>query len=148
MAYEKRGYRTKLTLDQVADLIERRERGWSYKALAARFGVSAGAIHYQCLKHGAISPRQRITQTPDTPHSFVAGDGRTQRRFTREEDDRLLQLEAEGLRYHVIAHTIGRSYTSVRIRLMTLALRDELSERQQAAADRADLEPFATPERI
>lgn len=118
--------RRKLTDAQVEDLCARRERGWSYKALAERFGVSASAVHYQCLKNGAVSPRQRRVATPLEPSSFVAGDGRTQRRFTLADDAELLRLEAEGLRYGEISRRTGRALTSVRIRLMTLALREDL----------------------
>ncbi|WP_408586553.1 hypothetical protein [Novosphingobium sp.] len=49
-----------------------------------------------------------------------------QRRFTATEDEKLLQLEARGLNYTAIARELGRPLTSVRIRLMTLALREDI----------------------
>lgn len=116
----------KLSEAQIEDLCHRRERGWSYDRLAAHFGVCAAAVHYQCLKNGAVSPHQRAHPVPTEPSSFVAGDGRTQRRFTQTDDERLLALEAEGLRYSEIARRMGRAYTSVRIRLMTIAMREDL----------------------
>ena len=119
--------RRKLTDAQIEELCRLRERGWGYKPLAERFSVSTGAIHYQCLKNGAISPRQRAGATRIKPFSFVAGDGRTQRRFTEAEDEELIRLEQSGLKYRQIAEKIGRPLTSVRIRLMTLAMHEEIA---------------------
>lgn len=118
----------KLSDAQIVELIEKREKGWSHGALADWFGISKAGIHYQCLKAGAISPNQRIVPVPTQSTSFVAGDGRTQRRFTQAEDVRLLELEAQGLNYSAIAVQIGRARTSVRIRIMTLALREGIAE--------------------
>lgn len=120
------GYRRKLTDAQIEDVIAKRERGWSYRRLAGANGVSAGAIHYQCLKHGAVSPRQRRRPVPTEPSSFVARDGRTQRKFTQAEDARLLELESQGLNHRQIAGALGRAITSVRIRLMTLAIHEDI----------------------
>lgn len=116
----------RLTEEQISDLIERREKGWGHDRLAERYGVTPGAIHYQCLKHGAVSPHQRLRATPTQPGQRVGRDGRVQRLFTADEDARLLALEAEGLTYSEIARRIGRPNTSTRIRLMTLALREDL----------------------
>lgn len=116
----------KLSAAQIEDVIARRERGWSYDRIASRHGVSAGAIHYQCLKHGAVSPKARRKPVPTEPSSIVAKDGRTQRRFTQADDAELLELEARGMKYHHIAQRVGRAYTSVRIRLMTLALHEDV----------------------
>lgn len=114
----------KLTPDQVREIADRRERGWSYGRLAQRYGVSTGAIHYQCLKQGAVSPRSRAP-TRRGPGVFQANDGRTQKRFTEEEDARILALENDGLSADAIARALNRPRTSIRIRLMTLALRSE-----------------------
>lgn len=116
----------KLTSDQIDDLIERRERGWSYERLAQRYGVTPGAIHYQCLKHGAVSPHQRRTETPVHPTVHTTRAGKQQRRFTADEDRVLLALEAEGLKVSEIARRLGRPVTSTRVRLMMLALREDL----------------------
>lgn len=116
----------KLTDEQIADLIDRRERGWSYERLAQRYGVSPGAIHYQCLKHGAVSPKQRQRPVPTEPGHRTTRNGRVQRLFTVEDDRQLLELEHQGLTYNAIARHVGRAYTSVRIRLMTLALREDI----------------------
>lgn len=115
----------KLSSDQVAEAADLREtRGWSYKRIGLKLGVSPGAIHYQCLRQGAVSPRTRAIRRVG-PQVIHAKDGRTQRRFTPDEDKRLLELEAEQMSICAIARTVGRPRTSVRIRLMTLALREE-----------------------
>lgn len=111
----------KLSSDQVLEIADRRERGWSYARLAKAYGVSAGAIHYQCLRQGAKSPNSRRVPYFG-PASISAADGRTQRRFSEAEDQRLLDLEAEGKSVSEIARVMDRPITSVRIRLMSLAL--------------------------
>ncbi len=120
------GVRRKLTDEQIAEIVELRERGRSYAQLGSRFSVSSGAILYQCLKHGAVSPRQRRVPTPE--HSTIRrlSDGRIQRTFCRADDARLLELERQGLNYGEISRTMGRAPTSVRIRLMMLAMREDL----------------------
>lgn len=119
-------HRRKLDDAQIQQLITWRERGWSYASIATRLGVSNGAIHYQCLRHGAVSPHQRRCTVPLAPRQITASDGRIQRRFTVVEDQRLLALEATGRSYGQIAREMERPLTSVRIRLMTLALHEEL----------------------
>lgn len=118
---------SKLTDQQIEQLVAWRERGKSYRFIAGQLGVSDSAVHYQCLKHGAISPCQRGRHPNGGPASFVAGNGRTQRRFSPDEDRQLVDLEMEGLSYTAIARKLGRPNTSVRIRLMTLAMHDEIA---------------------
>ncbi len=117
----------RLTSDQIDELIELRESGWSYDRIARRLGVTAGAVHYQCLRHGVVSPNQRLTEVPAEQQLHVTRTGLVQRRFTIEEDQRLLALEAEGLPLSEICRRLGRSNTSVRMRLMMLASREELA---------------------
>ncbi len=116
----------KLSTAQVDEIAEKREKGWSYERLADRFDVSPGAIHYQCLKNGAVSPRQRRPVTPSTRTTHVTRDGKLQRRFTADDDVRILALEAQGLSMRAIAEAMGRAPTSFRVRLLTLALREDM----------------------
>lgn len=116
----------KLTAEMIDEIVAKREKGWSYDRLAARFDVSPGAIHYQCLKHGAVSPHQRSRPVPTEPGQRVGKDGRIQRLFTVADDERLIALEASGLKYGEIARQMGRGLTSIRIRLMTIAQREDL----------------------
>lgn len=119
--------RRKLTPDQVEQIAELRERGWSYHRLGMKFGVSDGAIHYQCLKAGAVSPRTRGKVADSHLQPLVhAKDGRTQRRFSPQEDEQLQRLSLEGRKIGEICEIMGRAPTSVRMRLMTLALHEEM----------------------
>lgn len=116
----------KLSPDQCLQIAELRERGWSYGRLAMKFGVSPGAIHYQCLKQGAFTPRTR-GKIDVSHHPIIhAKDGRTQRRFTPDEDARLQELSLQGKTIREIVELTGRAPTSVRVRLMTLALHEEI----------------------
>lgn len=119
----------KLNAEQCERIAELRERGWSYGRIAMKFGVSDGAIHYQCLRLGAVSPRSsgKIAYEQHSKPVLVASDGRTQRRFTPEEDAELLRLSMEGKKIREIMEITGRAQTSVRMRLMTLALHEEMS---------------------
>jgi transposase-like protein len=117
----------KLNQEQVEQIAELRERGWSYARIAMKFGVSDGAIHYQCLRMGAVSPRSRgKNAAAHLQPAIVAKDGRTQRRFTPQEDEQLQQLSIEGKKISEIVAITGRAPTSVRMRLMTLALHEEM----------------------
>lgn len=115
-----------LTPEQVEQIVEWREEGRSYKWIAARVGVTCGAINYQCLKHGALSPRARASSKADGPASYVTRTGKLCRRFTPEEDRRLLELSMAGTSYPRMAREMGRAITSIRMRLLSLAAREDL----------------------
>lgn len=119
----------KLNAEQVEQIAELRERGWSYQRIAAKFSVSSGAVHYHCLKQGAVSPRTRgkIAYADQTRPVIHASDGRTQRRFSPQEDAELQRLSMAGKSISEIGKITGRALTSVRMRLMTLALHEEMA---------------------
>lgn len=126
----------KLTPNQTAELARLREdRAWSYGQLAQRFSVSRSTAMYHCLRLGAVSPRSRATTAG--PASVTGRDGRTQRRFSPDEDARLQSLASQGLSIERICRLMGRPRTSVRIRLLSLGLREEglaAQQPRQAAA--------------
>lgn len=99
----------------------REERGLSYGQLAARFGVTESAAQYHCITAGALTPRRRPACSRG-PRIVACRDGRTIRRFTAEEDARLLDLAAQGHGPKRIARMVGRASSSVRMRLANLAL--------------------------
>jgi hypothetical protein len=119
---------SKLSPQQVLEIAELRERGWSYWRLAQRFGVSDGAIHYHCLKQGAVSPRTRGKLDVAGQPPILRRDGKVQRRFSQQEDARIQALSMQGLKPAKIAERVGRAPTSVRMRLMALALHEEMAE--------------------
>lgn len=117
---------TKLSSDQVYEIAELREKGWGYKRLAERFGVSRGAIHYRCLSVGALSPRSLPIDyrgRRSTGHCF----GKVRQHFTAEDDRRLLDLEASGASLTEMVEQLGRARTTIRIRLLTLAAKEGLA---------------------
>ena len=119
---------SKLTADQIEWACQRREAGRSTAWIGAKLGVSPGAINYQCLKNGAVSPRQRRTVTPTERIEYCGKDGRTFRTFTREEDELLLGFARDGKRIGEIARLMGRGNTSIRMRIMLLEIRPDLPE--------------------
>ena len=74
-----------------------REAGLSIREIAGRLGIHPSAVSWHCLRLGADSPRDAC-KPPDHMRTqrYMRG-GHVVRRFTPEEDERLLQLEAEGL---------------------------------------------------
>lgn len=119
----------KFTRDQLDALAEMREAGMSCARIARRLGMSRGAVHWQCMRLGVVAPedRGRVPVVPETPLVARRGD-HVVRRFTRDEDARLLALEAEGLSIGEIARRLGRPANSVRGRLATLARHDAWKE--------------------
>lgn len=112
-------------MQQVGEMAALREQGWSYARLAARYGVSGGAIHYRCLTVGALSPRSRRLPSGGRRAEGYGFGGRV-KHFTEDEDRQLLKLGRSGSTIEEIARALGRARTSVRIRLMTLELKEEL----------------------
>lgn len=119
---------SRLTKSQVDELARLREAGWSYPRLAKKFGVTPGAVHYRCLTEGALSPRSSKLGQTDAGRAIKGFNGRC-RRFSAEDDQHLLRLARSDVKPHRIAQIMGRAASSVRIRLLTLALADELRER-------------------
>lgn len=119
---------SKLTPEQTLQIAELRERGWSYGRLARKFGVTDGAIHYHCLKQGALSPRSRGRLHVAGEPPITRRNGTVQRRFTPDEDARIQSLSRQGMKPAKIAERVGRAPTSVRMRLLALALHEEMAE--------------------
>ncbi|HYD29221.1 helix-turn-helix domain-containing protein [Brevundimonas sp.] len=113
----------RLTQEQIDRICELREEGLSYPKIAAIVGCSRGAVEWQCLKLGA-EPPEPVKASPVGP-MVVERNGRPVRRFTPEEDERLLRLARSGMTYAAIGRAMGRRHHSVLSRLMVLARRDE-----------------------
>lgn len=115
----------RLTEEQVARICALREKGCTIKAIAEEIGCSAGAVYWRCLENGVEPPKPaRLPQGIVGPPTYSRG-GHTVRRFTPDEDARLLKMEAEGLSRAVIARALKRGRNSIVGRLMTLARHDE-----------------------
>lgn len=123
----------KLTDQQIAKATELRERGLSVRRIAALIGgISEGALNWHFLKAGVESPRTskgqfRATTTPGA----VEGRGAAViRRYSEAEDQKLLELAAQGLSHSEIGRRLDppRRPNSVAGRLLTLARRDARAE--------------------
>lgn len=125
MTTARNGNLKKITAEQAVEIAELREAGWSYRRLGLRYDVTPGAIHYQCLRQGAVSPKSTGPDRRMAGRAIKTAAG-IQRRFTPEQDARILALRDQGLNVREIAEREQRALTSVRIRLMTLALHDEM----------------------
>lgn len=115
----------------------RGERGLSCKQIALKLNVDAGAVSWHCLMLGV----ERAGRKPGL-HKIASAERYTYTRkgfpvrgYTAEDDQLLLKLEAEGLRYTEIGRRMNpqRRYNSIRARLATLARREAREEEMQAA---------------
>ncbi|MGC9368681.1 MAG: hypothetical protein ACP5DX_03980 [Paracoccaceae bacterium] len=118
----------KYTEDQICRAAELRERGLSLGQIAMRSGMTVSSVEYHCLRLGADSPNTRSNIDTDVGPMMVRRGDHTVRRFTVEEDQELLRLEANGLTYSEIGHRLNRKPNSIRGRLMTLARRADRME--------------------
>jgi IS30 family transposase len=119
-----------LTPEKIDRAISLRRKSWSLAEIATDLGASVGAVRWQLLRNGEVDPPRptaRFPMVPIRPKTLVIG-GRRVRRFTREEDARLLELESQGLGLSEIARRLGRKHNSVIGRLMTLAHHDSRKE--------------------
>lgn len=119
-----------ITDDQLGQLVELRERGFSHRQIiewfAARgIAVSSGLVQWHCLRLGAEKPGP-----PPAPYVIRARvrGGHVVRPFTPEEDAVLLELAVTEPNRAEIARRLGRARNTVVTRLMTLARRDARGE--------------------
>ena len=112
-------------LDRAAAM---RDEGHSYTAISQRLEISYGAVYWHCLRLGADSPRaQRSREHAPGPRVVSRGNHQV-RRFTDDEDRRLLAMELDGETVSAIARALGRKPNSITGRLMTLARREARRE--------------------
>lgn len=113
---------------------EMRERGLSCGRIARKLKCSEGAVSWAMLAMGVDPHADRtLPPVPTEPIIQYRASGAV-RRFTIDEDDVLLSLEAQGLSANAIGKRLGRKANSVTGRLRTLARR---AERELTLASRA-----------
>jgi len=113
---------------QCEQMAERRESGQSYARIAHAFGCSASNVYWICLKLGADAPNAKPSPSQARGPMVVMRGEHAVRRFTADEDARMLALEAEGKGESEIGKLLGRRANSIRGRLMTLARREARTE--------------------
>lgn len=114
--------------EKLEKIAEMRERGVSCAAIGKTIGMSRGAVNWHCLKEGIEPPNPQDLKAHNPGPAVVKRGNHVVRRFTEEEDQRLLAMEAQGLKRCEMARALGRKGNSITGRLMTLARRDERAE--------------------
>lgn len=116
---------TNMTEQQRADRIaELREAGKTYDEIGAELGgISGSNISWICLKYGIEGPRK--SKLGDRGPMVRKRGNYEVRRFTPEEDTKIIEMSLAGHRAYAIGKAIGRPHNSVLGRQMTLARRDE-----------------------
>jgi len=105
-------------LDQAASL---RETGMPYAKIAKRLCMSHGAVYWHCLRLGADSPKKQPNRPLNLGPMEVDRSGHKVRRFTEEEDRKLVEMDLAGAKRCEMARALGRKHNSIKGRLMTLA---------------------------
>jgi len=113
----------KYTEEQINKAAEMREDGKTYPQIAEALGMSHGAVYWHCLSLGAISPKAPPKRSVGP--LVVKRGNHVVRRFTPEEDETLLKLEAEGKTLTEMSRAIDRRTNSVKGRLLTLGRIEE-----------------------
>lgn len=118
------------TLDEAARL---RETGLSLTRIAEQLSMSPGAVYWHCLRLGADAPKAKPLSARALGPAEMRRGNHVLRRFTAEEDARLLEMEATGARVFEIARALKRKPNSVRGRMMTLARHEARQEEAEMA---------------
>lgn len=126
--------REALTDAEKVRICELREKRLSEATIARLLKRSKGSVSWALLGLGVdIHPLRPLAPVPETPVIHMRPSGPV-RRFTQEEDQQLLDLEASGLALFAIGKRLGRPANSITGRLRTLARRQERELAQQASA--------------
>lgn len=126
--------REPLTDAEKARICELREKRLSEATIARLLKRSKGSIGWALLGLGVdIHPLRALPPVPAVPVIHMRPSGPV-RRFTQEEDQQLLDLEASGLALFAIGKRLGRPANSITGRLRTLARRQERELAQKASA--------------
>ncbi len=120
--------RRKYTEAQAELAAELREKGLSIGDISSRVGMTEQSVQYHCLRLGADLPPEKRRDRSVRQRQEYTRNGYTVRRFTPEEDQRLLDLEASGAPVREIARQLGRPRNSTQNRLMTLAQKQARAE--------------------
>lgn len=112
-------------IDAIAEL--REQRGWTIKRIADHLGCSPGAVSWQCLINGIEMPGEQKFAAQARPGAVCKRGDHEVKRFTADEDSRLIAFDAEGLSHSEMGRRLGRRANSVRGRLATLARLEERS---------------------
>ncbi len=107
---------TKLSKEQIDEIVEARELGVSMGMLARKYGVSNDTIVYYCDQNGVIPPKG-VRRMMGSCGGGVA--------VTQAESDEMRDLSLAGNTPYKIARIIGRPYSTVRYRLFRDALLEE-----------------------
>lgn len=118
----------KYTRDQTQTAADLRERGWSCDRIAAKLDMTRGAVAYHCLRQGADVPPSQRTKTPNNTVKRMRRGNHVVRRFTPDEDAKIVDMACRGIGPSAIGRVIGRPHNSIKGRLMTLARNQERAE--------------------
>ena len=116
----------KLTDVAIQRAIELRGKGWSIKDIAKDAGVHPGSIyhHFRLL---CVLPPKLLHSKTRSQSEYMRG-GKPVRPYKPTDDESIQMLSGMGVSISEIARRLGRSASSVRNRLITLAFQQGRSE--------------------
>lgn len=123
---------------QIDEMCGLREKGWGVERIAEYFtangtAISAAAINWQCMVHGADAPKRLRGKHAQAAAPYQRG-AHVVRPYSPEDDALLRVLDMQGFKVSVIARRMGRKQNSICGRLLTLARKDARAEEAAEAA--------------
>ena len=117
--------RKRLTETEQQRIVELREAGWPSRTIATEIGCSPSSVNYHCTRLGiALKPKALGPRGP----RLVFRNGKPVRRYSPDEDARILQARLDGTRFVDIARELGRPVNSIIGRLYTLGRQEGANE--------------------
>ena len=114
--------RSIFTDDQLARMFAWRRNNKSYGFIARRMACSISGVRYQCLLAG-VTPIGVAPRVSSFPMRTTRSDGVPIRRFTPQDDEILLAMDAGDKTNHEMATVLDRAPGTIRHRLLLLTLR-------------------------
>lgn len=110
--------------DTIDHAIDMKERGLNTHLIARKTGLPRRVVTYHAVKAGVFMPTPR---PPAKNHMRTRADGTAHevKRFTPEEDSKILKLRKEGKSLREIGRATDRAHHTIYQRLNTLAAREE-----------------------
>ena len=118
----------RFTSHEISRIADLRYAGHSYAEIAEAVGSNVSTIKWVCLNECLEPEKPGPVKPVPTELIIILRNGYQVRRYTQEEDARLIEMERRGLSLAETGRILHRKPNSVRGRLMILARRDEREE--------------------
>src|SRR3990167_2647226 len=96
---------------KLQEMLELRKGGWSYNALAKKYGCDHSSIIYQCQKNGVFNNNIQTTRIVSEVKKEIIKNNFPN--WTEEQTDEAIRMRMEGIFVRIIAGKIGKTIHTV-----------------------------------